>query len=244
MTIKKSLMLGISIFTASTFITQYAEASTAFSGTGEVSITITSITNLSNPGTGYGNDIYYSGLTEFDPLNGPYKSGNGSFNPTPTGDLLPTNPTLVTESFSFQQGLQINGTIINGEMSPYFVGWSEILLDNFSADDYQINYTVNYNLSVLTNEEFSESTFWLTGDGLGLNGDYVDVYSNSQISSSASANDSSALSLVVFGNDSASFYAELGFEGNAIASPVPVPAAIWFMLSGLLALPRFKIKHK
>lgn len=220
-----------------------AEASSTYTGSANLNITVTSITNQSNPGVSYGNDIVYSGERFLDPLSGSSIIGAGFVIPTLPDNSLPSDPTVFPANFSFNQSMLINGEISNGDISSYYPDSYLLSLENLSLDTYIINYTVDYSLSVVTSGEFSQATFSIGGDNIGLpddgSGGYIEVGS---FSDGFSSSDTFGLSLTLAGLNTAEFYSEFVFDGvaNATLATVPLPGAVWLFLAGLLALPRFK----
>jgi len=243
MKITKTHLLSLSIAALTSLSIQTAQATSTYTGSADLTIAITGISNQSNPGSGYGNDILYSGLLELDPFSGSIVDGTGNVSPSFSGSPLPFDPIVLPTDFSFNQSMLINGSVTDGNIDSYYVGIPKILLENESLDTYVIDYTVNHNLSVVTSGEYSEGTVSITGDNLGLPDDglggYIEVGS---FSDSFSEGNTLALSLTLEGMSSANFNAEFEFSGyaEATASPVPLPGAVWLFLAGILALPRFK----
>ena len=240
----KLIGLCLSLLTLSGFSMQESEASAAtYTGAVDLSITITSIINESNPGAGYGNDLFYSGLIAQDPLSESIIDGEGEVTPTFSGDPLLENPTVLPVNFSFNQGMKIAGNAIDGSIDSYYFGFADLILENTSEDTYKINYSVDYSLSVITttssNLDFSEATVSISGENLGLPNDYAEVYSNALIAVSDELSDKNELVLTLVSGEDAAFFSALEFSGYAEASPVPVPGALGLLLTALLVLPRF-----
>ncbi len=237
----KQIILSLSALTLATSLLQSAQASSAYTGSADLTISITGINNQSNPSSGYGNDILYSGLTELDSFSDSTISGIGSVNPSFSSEPLPSdsNPFPFPTTFNFTHAMLIKGNVSDGNIDSYYLNTTNITLENTSSDTYIINYTVNYNLSVTTSGEYAEGTSSITGDNLGLPDDgiggYIEVGS---FSDSFSESDIHHLSLVLEGGHIAELYSEFEFSGYAESSPVPLPSAVWLFLAGLLALPR------
>ena len=244
MKITKTHLLSLSIVALTSLSIQTAQATSTYTGSADLTIAITGISNQSNPGSGYGNDILYSGLLELDPFSGSIVDGTGNVSPSFSGSPLPFDPIVLPTDFSFNQSMLINGSVTDGNIDSYYLGLTDILLENESSDTYVIDYTVSYNLSVVTGGEYSEGTMTIIGDNLGLPDDglggYVEVGS---FSDTYSESNTLALSLTLDGLSSIDFYSEFEFSGYAEASsvaPVPLPGAIWLFLAGLVALPKYK----
>lgn len=222
---------------------QIAEAVSVYTGSANISIDITSINNQSNPGSGYGNDLYYSGFQELDEFSGSIINGVGNVTPDFPGDPLPTTQTVLPATLSLSQNMSINGEVSDGDIDSYYFRINDITFKNMSTETYTINYIVDYLLSVETTGEYSEATTSIEGTNLGISGEYTEVYSHSDFSAIANDNGSSLLSLTLTSGESATISSAFAFTGYAVAvAAVPVPAAFWLFLSGLVALPRLK-KH-
>ena len=240
---KKTFFMGLSAIVMTGLSIKVAHATSAYTGAADLTITITGISNQSNPGTGYGNDILYSGLFELDSFSDSIIDGTGNVTPTFSNDPLPSSSIILPSAFSYNQSMLIDGTISDGNIDSYYLSLTDISLNNTSSDTYVIDYTVNYNLSVVTSGDYSEGTASIAGDNLGLPDDglggYIEVGS---FSDSFSESNTLALSLTLEGVSNTDFHAEFEFSGyaKAVASPVPLPGAVWLFLTGILALPRLK----
>jgi hypothetical protein len=237
--IHKTFILSLSAIALTSFNIQIAEAVSVYTGSANVTINITGISNQSNPGSDYANDLYYSGFQKLDPSSGSIINGTGNVTPTFSGDSLPITQTVLPATLSLSQSMSINGTVSDGNIDSYYFGTTDITLTNMSTDTYTINYIVDYVLSVETTGEFSEATTSIEGTNLGIPGDYTEVYSHSDFSTLVNDSGTSLLSLTLASGESTTFSSALAFSGYAVAT-VPVPAAFWLFLSGLMALPRLK----
>ncbi len=239
--IKNSLILGLTALTFLGISTHSVKASSIFTGNANLSYTITSIINQTSPGTSF-NNILYSGSSVMDAFSGSIITGNGNVTPTYSSDPIPTTQSALSANFSFTESMLIDGTVSNGDIDSFYLNTSDIFLHNISTDTYVINYTVDYNLSVLTSGEFADATLSLSDINLGIPGNYVEAYSNSLISNSATVTDSLLLSITLGAGTTTIFSSELAFSGTAVASasPVPIPGAVWLFSAGLMALFRFK----
>lgn len=246
MNIHKILRLSLIALSSTLLPPQTALASSSYTGTSNLSITINSITNTSTPGVAYGNDILFSGSQNIDPYSGSEIIGAGSVVPTFSPTTLPSTPTSLPEDFSFNQSSSFIGNVSNGEIFSYYAGTSLLSLKNASTATYIINYTANYNLSVTTTGESSEATLSLEGENFGFPGDeyeggYIDVGTHSE-SGVFDYNDIVTLNLTLKSQQIADFSADLVFDSLASATPsaIPLPGAAWLFIAGLLALPKFK----
>jgi len=242
----KTVLSLSAISIATLFNIQTAQATSAYTGTAEVKITITGIHNQSNPGKIYSDDIQYFGYNELDDFSDsvitPVIGGNvtASF---PT-DTLPDefSPLPLPIDYRFAQSMEINGTVSNGDIESYYLFSSLLAFESNSLDNYKIDYTVNYSLSAITSG-VSTATTSITGDNIGLPeddlGGYIEAGTDSDL---FSYNVTKELSLFLASEETVELYSELVFTGEAFATaaPVPLPGAVWLFLAGLLALPKFK----
>ncbi len=241
-------VLKLSILILTGLLSQTASASSLYSGSADLNININRIINQSNPRAGYGNDIMYSGKTQLDSDSESIISGTGTVTPTASSSSLPSMPSILPENFSFNQSLQVEGNVSDGMIdSYYYYSWAdlqELMFENTSSDTYQIDYTVSYNLSTMTGGDFSNATMSISGQNLGITDDYVEVNSDTVIANTDNASDSFTLSIILAAGDSLFFDPAIEFAGAAEASaaPVPVPAAIWMFMAGIMTLTGYKRK--
>ncbi len=236
-------LFSLSILSLTTCLNiQTAQATSLYTGIAELSINITGIHNQSNSGMGYGNDIQYFGtlgLDEYSSSTTPVSGG--SVTPTLPNNSLPSKGSalVLPINYDFSQSMKIDGTVSNGNIESYYFFESILSFKNLSSNDYVIDYTVNYNLSVETTGSGTTATASITEENFGLPDDgYIEVgTSSSSLSESGTPN----LSLFLAAGETVELYAALEFSGEASAtSPVPLPGAVWLFLAGLLALPKFK----
>jgi len=246
----KTFLLGLSALSLVTSLNiQTAQASSAFTGVAGVNISVTNISNQSNPDNSYGNDILFSGSSELDPASGSFINGLSNISPVFLGTPLPleSNAQVLPSDYSFAQSMQILGTATNGDIASYYFGETLLSLENTSLDDYLIEYSLSYNLHVGLTGEYAEGTASITGDNIGLPDDgfggYIEVGNESD---TFSENNTLQLSLLVEAGSIAEFYSAFEFSGYAQATapttpaPVPLPGAVWLFLAGVFSLSRFK----
>ena len=221
------------------------QATSYYQGSGALHVSIDSISNISNPNAGYGNDILY-----FDP--GPSRltddSGsiiNGTVNLQTeqySNSAIPVLSTVL-QPFNFSQNLNIEFSTANGNIESYYFGEFLMSLHNNSSDTYQLDLTVNSTLSTLATGEFAESTMSFTTENLGTDLEFVDVYSHHQTGIQDNYSYQAPVQLILAPGEDMDIYSAIEFSGSASASPVPLPGSFWFFGLGLLSIVKTNIRQ-
>ncbi len=220
---------------------QATQASSTFSSTSTVTISIDSITNNTNAGDLSNLDIV--GLFEIDntaPGFGETATGDGNSSYTHTGGGIDSSITPVTAGDSFSQSFSASGSANNGSVDAYYQALSGLEFFNNSSDSFTIEYSFSYVLETSVTGDFATNTVALEffndlGDIEGYEDSSSSTFLNLADQTSA-AGVSFTLNLEAFEADM--FYADVAINGYVEASPVPVPAAGWLMLTGLVFLQR------
>lgn len=241
---KKLLLNQLTLFLA-TLALGTAQATSLYSGTASLHISIDNISNISNPDSGYGNDIFYSdsgpsGLTSDSEsiINGVGSTPLIQYSST----AISSTPTVL-QPFSFEQHMDTNLSVSNGDISSYYFGEFLMVLSNSSSDTYQIDLTIDAVLQSTATGEFSESSMSFSTENLGTDLEFIEVYSNSQTGSVDSYQYPATLHhLILTAGENKNIYSGAEFSGFALASPVPLPGAFWLLSLGLLSLIRLKRK--
>jgi len=213
-----------------------ANAATAYTAEAGVKLSITGISNTSNPGSAIsGLDI--SGSFVLDPESQFEKNGNA------TGDLdfnpssLPATPSI---GDSFSQTLQVSGNSISGEVSSYHFSTGILQLTNSSSNEYVVDFSMDYDLAISASGEASDDS----DAGVSLELEYVYPGGIEDLVSliadlddpSANAKNSVSFSVTVApGTTDKEYNTDLVVDGFAV-SAVPIPAAVWLLGSGILGL--------
>jgi len=220
---------------AAAFVTPAVQASAATSSYVNVTYTINSITDLSQPAGLSGGSV----LGSFDlasVANNPYQSitGTGSITPTLNG----TGTSAVPGSYS--RTLQLDTTAADwSEISANYLAWFSLAFNNTSlTDSYAVNLTLSYDLFVSTsgNSAFSDATVnYYNADSSISNfaaPDYVQA--STQAIASALASNSRVFDFILAPGGAETVYVDATI--TATAAPVPLPAAVWSFLAGLMGI--------
>ena len=246
-TIKNRLLPTLALACLAPLATQNAQAATTFSGFASVTYTIDSITNATNPGDFSGLNI--GGLYDLAPGGGfQFITGDGSVTPSLAGSgAVPITPAIGS---SYSRTFQLDGTANNGgEVNANYLAWINLAFENVSTtDSYQVGVTLSYNqfATATGDNAFTDVTLNYSADHTNATGDIASdpTFSGTDYIFAAAPNlgtaafpNSHALSFTLAPNEFESLYTGAGITGALQASPVPVPSAIWFFASALLAMP-------
>jgi hypothetical protein len=238
----KKLFSLIGIIGLSVLPAKIVQASSAFNSSATITYNIDSILNTtSNSSDVTGLSISGGfGLDTFSSYIGVSAPGDGSA----------TLFSAITDAFvdpvlgSFGKTFNVSGNVNDGSVDAFYLGLFDLNFVNESSDTFQIQITLNYDLSAVTNGQFAESTVQLDffddlGDfDSGIAG--YSVYATTpfapdQLQGSAVY----TFNLEGFGTNG--IYADVGISSYAEASPVPLPGAFGLFASALI-IPFFKRK--
>ncbi len=241
-TINKVFLLSI---ISSLSSIQTAQATSTYNATSNITITIDSITNHSNPGNNSELDVF--GIFEIAddsmaPGVGQITTGDGTSSYSFNGEELDSFSTPITAGDNFSQLFSSAGSASNGSVDAYYQAFGGLGFGNSSSDSFTIEYSLNYNLTAEALGNFATTTVTLEYfNDLGDIDGYEEAFAQA-LTSATEQNQSSTsfiLNLDAFEEDY--FYADVSITGYAEAvAPVPVPAAGWLMLSGLIFLRKFR----
>jgi hypothetical protein len=219
-----------------------AWAASAFSSYATITYTINSITNLSNPGDLSGLEI----LGSFEQPGAPdsYVSTTGD------GAVTANNPTVgsISVGTSFSRTFAVSGNASDGTVASHHLGWFSLEFNNLSSDSYSIEVTLDFDLSTTASGQFADTSIFLdyyrSDDYANLPPGWTNVspyLGFAFATASAVGQNHQATSfqsdpvLFVLGpNGLGGLYVDVSIDGYLQASPVPLPAAVWFFLTGLL----------
>lgn len=238
---KLFLMLIAGLFS----IAQSAQATSTFSPSSTVTITIDSITNNTTSGDFSGLDIIGQFAFAFESQPA---TGDGTATSTYSGAGIDSTVSLVSAGDSFSQSFSANGSASNGDVNSHHEAYGDLAFTNNTSDSFTIQYSINYILDATVTSTSGPGNLATTSASLDYYNDLGDIYDSQLVSASSllslsdniNSTASFTLNLGAFGADT--FYADVILDGFAQASPVPVPAAGWFMLSGLAFLRNFRTK--
>lgn len=205
-------------------------AASAFSSDATLTYTITNITNLSNPGDLSGLQI----LGYFEQAGAPdsYVATTGD------GAVTADNPAVgpISVGTSFSRTFTISGSASDGTVDSSHVGWFSLDFNNLGSDSYSVELVVDYQLNASAGGQYADTDVFLdyfNSDGSFSGADFV----NASVFGLNNATISSSTGPFVFTlgpNASEGLYTDVRINGNLQASPVPLPAAVWSFLAGLL----------
>ena len=167
-----------------------------------------------------------------------------------TGDASVTdnNPeiSLVNEPLAvgsvFSHTLSMHGSATNGNIDFNQVGWYDLGFNNGGTESVDIVLSISYQLfgHVIGNGgSVSVSVNYADDLGNSLGTDLVEASSFGAVNPASSAY-SSPFSFTLAGGESKAFYIDVNHVGYLEAAPVPLPAAVWSFLAGLLSILGFK----
>jgi hypothetical protein len=220
---------------------QTTQASSTFSSNSTITITIDSITNNTNAGDLSNLDIV--GLFEIDdtaPGFGETVTGDGNSSYGFIGGGIDSSITPVNAGDSFSQSFSASGSADNGSVDAYYQALGGLEFVNNSSDSFTIEYSLSYVLDTSVTGDFATNAVALEYfNGLGD----IEGYEDSSSATLLNVTDQTTTSDLSFtlnlaASEADMFFADVAINGYAEASAVPVPAAGWLMLTGLIFLQR------
>lgn len=230
---------------------QSAQATSIFSANSTVTVTIDSITNNTHAGDHSELDIY--GLFEIaDAISAPGfgqdVSGDGNSYYSHIGGEIDSYAAAINAGDSFSQMFSSVGGVNDGYVDAYYQAFGGLEFVNNSNDSFTIEYSLSYNLNAFVAGDFATNTVALEYfNDLGDIDGYEEAVAETSLNILNTQNmnsESFVLDLGAFESDM--FYADVSINGYAEVTvagepaPVPVPAAGWLMLSGLVFLRNFR----
>lgn len=239
---KMNKLIFLSIISIPTV--QMAHASSEFTSASTITITIDSITNNTNAGNLTGLDIY--GLFEVaDSLSAPgfghVATGNGISSNNYAGGEIDSSISPITNGDSFNQSFSSIGSVSDGTVDTYYQAFGKLKFTNTTNDSFTIEYNLNYILDSGVAGDFATNTVVLEYfNDLGDIGGYEEASASTFLNVTNQNASGTAFTLNLSALEKDTFYADVAINGYAKASPVPVPAAGWLMLSGLAFLRHYR----
>lgn len=212
-----------------------AAAATSFNSSAGLSYSIESIANLTNPGDLSGLEI----VGYFRQIDAPAYPGDeySQVQINGTGSVAANNPDLATGS-AFSYNFAASGTLANGTLDAHHLAWYGLEFRNNGSDSYAISLRLDYLLSAAVGAETDSSSVtidFFNGDGLLWQGyDRVDTAFNDLDVVLAGSSGPFGFELAAGQVDG--LYADVRMDNHLEASPVPLPAAVWSFLAGVIGM--------
>lgn len=206
-----------------------------FSGSATITYTITSIANLDNPGDHAALDI--SGLFELAPPPdySVILSGDGTLN-NQTPNLGP-----ISVGNSFSHTFSINGHANDGSVDSSHLGLFSLILSNGANDSFNIGVKMDYLLNATVQGDYANSEVSMEYLDSGDNFSGSDfVAANFAGDNTSKTGSTGILNFALGPSGSASgsqeLWTDVRIAGYVQASPVPLPASCYMLLSGLAGI--------
>lgn len=201
-----------------------SEANSSFNS--QAALTI-SIGNLSS-------DLLINGSFQQAVSDNGIISGDGS-----VAAFFPAGSPMLTDGNYTFDPFSVQGNASNGDVfGSIYTGWYSLGFTNQSSSAMSVSLTLNYELSAAASGQFADSNVSL--DYYMGSDSPVNVFLNGSVFDQANtANNGS--DFIAFNLDPGStktFHSDVTINGNLSASPVPLPAAAWSFLAGLLVIVR------
>ena len=242
---KKHFVMSLVLLSGVLLGAQSAQANTTFAGSSVLTFTINSITNLNDA---HPTDL--SGLQILGSFLQPTDEFSFYANTTGDGAISANNPEVasfaVTSSFS--KTFAVSGSVLDGSVDSHHTGLYNLAFNNTGLDDYAIDLTLAYQLNASANDLTAESnvavdyynqTFSVSD--FATVGAYTLAESLSDTQSVIGSFAPYTFTLNAGSNELV--FANVVITGNLQAAPVPLPAATWLFLTGLIGVLGFN-KHK
>ncbi|WP_133716219.1 VPLPA-CTERM sorting domain-containing protein [Methylocaldum gracile] len=217
-------------------------AASAFSSDATLTYAITNITNLSNPGDLSGLQI----LGYFEQAGAPdsYVATTGD------GAIAADNPTVgpVSVETSFSRTFAVGGNVTDGTVASSHLGWFRLDFNNLGSDSYAIELALDFELTATASGQSADTDIFLDYFRTSSSDSFLPGFTNVSpslgfgfvnasvfgLDNAATSGSSGPLLFSLGPNASEGLHADVWINGNLQASPVPLPAAVWFFITGLL----------
>ncbi len=216
-----------------------ALASSTFNSSAALTFVIDGIENQTNPGSLTGLEI----LGTFDQIDAPgYAGGDYSLVGIVGDGQVKANNPAIAQAGGFSKTFTVSGIVSNGSIDSHHLGWYGLTFQNTGTDVYTISAHFDYELHAGIGGEngFSSVTVdYFNEDGLLLSGyDSADAafIAPNVLKSGTSGLFNFSLAAGAFEG----LYADVVIDAHLQASPVPLPAAVWSFLAGLLGILKMK----
>ncbi|QSA97030.1 VPLPA-CTERM sorting domain-containing protein [Methylococcus sp. EFPC2] len=214
-----------------------SHAASVFSASAELTYTITGIANLDHPGQ-------LSGLSVtgwFQPAPSPdyalTLNGDGAIqDENPETGLVAVTPIAVGSGFS--RAYSVNGDVRDGNVDFSGLGLFGLSFENMGSDTYALSLTLNYRLQTSAHGQYADSAIYLDY----YNASHTFIGSEQVVASvfetPATGVDgtTSVFNFTLTPGVSETLHADVLIAGSVEASPVPLPAGVWLMMTGLSTL--------
>ena len=234
----KHYLLSAALIAGAILSVPVVQASTSFTSSALLTYTINSITNNNSehPSDLSGLEIsaYFAQSIE-----------TTDFYATTTGDgaVVANNPSvsLATITDTFSHDFSVSGNATNGSVDSLHTGLYGLIFNNIGTDSYAVNVSLGYQLASAVNgllaiNNIAVDYYTVTSSlsGFASIGSFtsVDALSDTQTLN----NLFTPIAFTVAAGDIEHFAAKVAVTGNIEASAVPLPAATWLFLTGMIAL--------
>jgi len=230
---------AVKLFLTASFIFSVSDAaaSVSFDTSSVLSFSVTSITgdngNLS---------VSTSFLRSGDGFPSTWTNTTGDASVTDNNPEIPLLDAPLLSGNIFSHTLSMHGAVTNGNIDFNQVGWYDLGFNNGGTESVDIALNISYQLfgHVIGNGgSVSVSVNYADDLGNNLGTDLVEASSFGSANPAISAY-SSPFSFTLAGGESKAFYIDVNHVGYLEAAPVPLPAAVWSFLAGLLSILGFK----
>ena len=147
-------------------------------------------------------------------------------------------PTVTGSNYAFDL-FSVSGHATNGEVAgSSYTGWYSLGFTNQSLSAMSVSLTLNYALAAAASGQYADGSVSL--DYYMDNSPSVNVFLNTSVFGQTNAEDKDA-KIITFNLDpgtTQTFHSDVTLNGTVSASPVPLPAAVWSFLAGLLVMLR------
>lgn len=215
--------------------TQPVMAAAIHGASANLSYSVASIVNLTNPGDLSGLQIAGS----FQQIDSPvYDGGDYSWSEIiGDGSVSAQNPAFSSDG-AFSYRFFVDASLNAGVLDSHHLGWYGLEFTNLGSDVYSISVRLTYDLqTAVTGEKGtgSVSVDYFSTDGQTIAGyGRADAWLGAPIATIIGQSD--VFNFELAAGEAQGLFADVVIESHLEASPVPLPAAAWSFLAGLLGL--------
>lgn len=203
-----------------------------FTSSTTITYTVSSITNLDNPGSLA--DLAITGAFEVAP------PPDYLLNVTGDATLTNSNPSLgpIAVGSRFSHTFTLSGVTHNGSLDASILGLFGLNLQNNGNDNYQIALILDYQLQALAQDDYATtevSLDYFDANNTVSGADFITAahFSENTVNKFGS---SGVLNVSLGAQGSQAVWADANITGHLQASPVPLPAGSYLLLTGLAGI--------